>query len=316
MKWLKRVAITIVILFVCLNIVVAFHAYKFTRFYEAGSVAVKKPEQMSSWEKTQSILFGVNYTKKKIDEVPSVPYTPFTVETEDSFTLKGWKLSADSNGGKGSVVMFHGHASNKAGILKEAEAFQKLGYNVYLVDFRSHGESEGNICTIGFDESKDVKATYAYAQKDGANKIIIWGISLGAATVTKAMADYDFIQPEKVILEMPFASLMDAVKGRLRIMHLPEQPVAILLTFWGGTEHGFWAFSHNPADYVKEIKCPVLIQWGVQDPRVSEAEITQIEKNLASTSKQLVRYQNAGHESLYKKEPEKWVGSVSAFLNH
>ena len=31
--------------------------------------------------------------------------------------------------------------------------------------------------------------------------------------------------------------------------------------------------------------------------------------------KQLIIYNNSGHESLCKKEPLKWLASVSAFLN-
>jgi alpha-beta hydrolase superfamily lysophospholipase len=316
MKWLKRFAFTLLILFVCLNIVVAFHAYKFTHFYDANIVAVKKPEEMTGWEKVQAIAFGVNYPKKKIEYFPITPFSSFTVKTEDGFKLRGWRIpnKKKEKSSKGAVIMFHGHSGNKAGALNEAEAFVKLGYAVYMVDFRSHGESDGNICTIGVDESKDVKATYDFVKKDYGNKIILWGISLGAATITKAMADYESIKPDKVILEMPFASLMDAVKGRLRTMHLPEQPFATLLAFWGGTQQGFWAFSHNPSEYVKEISCPVLIQWGVHDARVSEREIKEINSNLASKEKQLVRFETAAHESLYKKEPEKWVRSVSSFL--
>jgi esterase/lipase len=119
---------------------------------------------------------------------------------------------------------------------------------------------------------------------------------------------------EKAILEMPFGSLYEAVKGRLRIMHLPEQPFATLLTFWGGTEQAFWAFSHNPQEYAKQVKVPVLLQWGRNDPRVTEQETNAILHNLASDKKQLVVYEQSGHQSLLKSEPEKWKGAVQQFL--
>lgn len=315
MKWLKRPVYLLLVVFVFLNVVSAFHAYKFTHFYDTDA-KVKKPEQMNGWEKTQAILFGVNYPKKKVEEFPLLPYRKFSVKTEDGVTLKGWNVcSNDSATPKGAVIMFHGHAGNKAGILREAEALNRLGYCVYSIDFRAHGESEGNTCTVGYNESKDVKATYEYVQKEFADhQIILWGISMGAATISKAMTDYNSIKPAKVILEMPFGSLTDAVKGRLRTMHLPEQPFSTLLTFWGGAEQGFWAFSHNPEEYVKNIHCPTLVQWGVRDARVTEKETNDVFNNLGTSNKTLVRYENAAHESLYKKEPGKWVQSVSVFL--
>jgi alpha-beta hydrolase superfamily lysophospholipase len=87
-----------------------------------------------------------------------------------------------------------------------------------------------------------------------------------------------------------------------------------LLTFWGGLEHGFNSFDHDPEDYAKNIHVPVLLQWGKQDARVTEAETIAIFKNLSAKNKKLVVYNDSGHQSLFKKEPEKWRGEVSQFL--
>jgi alpha-beta hydrolase superfamily lysophospholipase len=142
---------------------------------------------------------------------------------------------------------------------------------------------------------------------------VLWGISLGAATITRAVSEYD-CKPEKVILELPFGSIEEAVQARLRMMHLPEEPLATLLTFWGGVENGFWAFDHKPGNYVKSITCPVLLQFGKNDIRVTEKEKEDLYKNITAP-KRLVIYENSAHESLCKKENEKWVATVSAFLN-
>jgi pimeloyl-ACP methyl ester carboxylesterase len=183
-----------------------------------------------------------------------------------------------------------------------------------LVDFRAHGNSAGNICTIGYDEEKDVKAAYEYIAAKGERNIVLWGISLGAATITRAMAIHNDIKPSKVILEMPFGSLYEAVKGRLRTMHLPEEPFSSLLTFWGGVEQGFNAFDHDPSEYAKRVHVPVLLQWGRHDARVSEAETTAVFNNLGTNKKRLVVYEQTGHQSLLKNEPEKWEKEVSKFL--
>ena len=61
-KYLLRLAL---VLFIILNIVVAFHAYKFTHFYEAGEIAIKSKQEKSGWDKTKEILFGINAEKQK-----------------------------------------------------------------------------------------------------------------------------------------------------------------------------------------------------------------------------------------------------------
>ena len=297
--------------FVLLNIVVMFHAYKFTHFYDAGSVIIKAQKDKSGWDKTKELLFGIN-SVKKTDTAPDTVYQTVYFKTQDSLKLEAWLINAP--GAKGTVAMFHGHGGNKAGLLKEAAGFRSMGYNTLLLDFRAHGNSEGNSCTIGYKESEDVKLAYDYLKKSGEKNIILWGISMGAAAVTKAVNDYS-ITPSKIILEMPFGSLPGAVEGRVKMMGLPAQPLSVLLTFWGGVEHGFWAFNMKPSEYVKKIQCTVLLQWGKNDPRVSEKETMAVYNNI-STQKKLVIYDSSGHESLCAKENAKWLLEVSAFLQH
>ena len=308
-RFLKLLLKTVIVLFILLNVITIFQAYKLTHFYDKGEVAVVPQSQKTGWDKTKDILFGFNSVKKK-NTAPDTAYSTIYLTTKDSLKLQAWMIPVAN--AKGTVLLFHGHAGNKTDVIKEAYEFNKLGYNTFLLDFRAHGNSEGNTCTIGYNESEDVKLAYDYVKANGEKNIILWGISLGAATITKSIHDYG-IQPSKVILEMPFGSLPDAVEGRIRMMHLPPQPLSTLLTFWGGTIRGFWAYNLKPTEYAKDIKCPVLLQWGLHDPRVTEAETNELYSNIA-TQKKLVVYQNSGHESLYKKEPEKWIAEVSAFL--
>jgi esterase/lipase len=55
------------------------------------------------------------------------------------------------------------------------------------------------------------------------------------------------------------------------------------------------------------------MQFGKNDIRVTEKEREDLYKN-TTAPKRLVLYENSTHESLCKKENEKWVTNVSAFL--
>jgi len=312
-KWLKRIGYTLLVIFILLNVMMAFQAYNFTHFY-AGVPKPKKPEEMSTKEKLSSIFFGVKYPKAILVDSLHIPHETIHLATTDGINLEAWYATKNDSLHKGTVILFHGHGSSKCAIIKEAEAFYSFGYDILMVDFRNHGNSEGNTTTIGYVESKDVKAAYNYVQSKGEKRIVLYGISMGAATIMKSISDYN-LKPVKVILEMPFGSLYDAVKGRMRTFHLPEQPFSALLTFWGGTEQRFWAFNFEPWEYATKINCPVLLQWGINDPRVTEAETNHIFKNLASHQKEFIKYIQCGHESLCKKENVKWVKTVSDFLN-
>lgn len=309
-KLFARILKIAVVLFTVLNIVVIFHAYKFTHFYNAGEVEIKNKADKTGWDKTKEILFGIN-AQKRINEQPDTACQKIILTTKDSIQLSAWYTTVDS--AKGTVCMFHGHGGSMGGNNVEAAAFRKMGYNTFQIDFRAHGSSGGNTCTIGYDEAEDVKLAFDYIKNKGEKNIVLWGISMGAATITKAVHDYN-LQPNKIILEMPFGTISDAVKGRLKLMGLPPQPIGTLLTFWGGTINGFWAFNMQPQEYAKKISCPVLLQWGVNDPRVSRSEEDILFGNLGSSNKKFVVYETAAHESLCKKEKEKWEHEVTAFL--
>ncbi|MGH2648666.1 MAG: alpha/beta hydrolase [Ginsengibacter sp.] len=309
-RFLKIFLWTILILFVVINFISATNAYKFTHFYDPGEVVIKPENKKTTWDHISDIVFGKDYVKKKNVLLPD-SFSKVIITTKENIKLEGWYGEAKKP--IGSVALFHGYGDNKTNVLEEGKSFLNMGYNVLLLDFRGQGSSGGNTCTIGYREAEDVDLAYNFLRNKGEKNIVLWGISMGAAAVAHSVEEYH-LQPSKVILEMPFATMHDAVEGQLKTMHLPAEPLGILLTFWGGIEHGFWAFKVNPDEYVKGIHCPVLMQVGLNDIRVTPTERKEVYENLRQP-KQLVIYNNSGHESLCKKEHLKWLASVSAFLN-
>jgi len=312
-KLLKYLLSTILVLFVLLNMVTAFHAYKFTHFYDANEVAPKKNANKGKWDITKEILFGINAVKRPNSIQADTSFETIQLVAEDKTNIEGWYFKT-GNAVKGTVVMFHGHGGTKSGVVNEAAEFRKMGYHTFLIDFRAHGNSGGNTCTIGYDEAEEVQLAYNFIKGKGEKNMVLWGISMGAAAISKAMNDYP-LQPSKIILEMPFGSILEAAEGRIKMMGLPPQPLATLITFWGGAEHGFWAFNMKPSAYATKITIPTLLQWGKNDPRVSKSETDLIYQHLPA-AKKLVVYESCGHESLCKKENSKWVMTVNNFLTN
>ncbi|MDZ7900979.1 MAG: alpha/beta hydrolase [Arcicella sp.] len=66
---------------------------------------------------------------------------------------------------KGTILLFHGHASSKSYIVREADYFHELGFNTLAMDVRSHGNSQGNVCTVGFKETEGIKLAYDWVMK-------------------------------------------------------------------------------------------------------------------------------------------------------
>lgn len=209
---LKYGLYTIISVFLLLNIVVAFHAYKFTHFYDDIPAPMKGSMEMSVSEKFGAILFGLDVPKSKDTLTADGSFQPVLLKTDEGLLIKAWLASADSS--KGTVILFHGHGSSASKMTPEAMAFKAMGYSVMLVDFRAHGNSEGNTCTIGYTETEEVKLAYNNIRQRNEKNIILWGISMGAATVCAAVPQYG-LKPQKIILEMPFGTLHEAAGDAL-----------------------------------------------------------------------------------------------------
>jgi uncharacterized protein len=294
--------------FILLNVVVYFHAYKFTHFADAAVRKTNSPAKLSWQGKLKALLTGVDNPRPANKQEPRRPYR--TVIIKSSYSIACWEIQVPDP--KGTVAIFHGYSGNKGSMLDKAEVFNQLGYNAILADFMGSGGSEGNETTIGFYEAKQVASLVSYMQQKGEKRIILFGTSMGAAAIMKAMAD-DKLQVTSAILECPFSTMLSTVEARFRAMNVPAFPMAQLLVFWGGVQNGFNAFKHNPEQYAKRITVPVLLLYGAKDRDVSRKETDAIFKNLHGP-KRLRIFENAGHENYLLRHRAEWVESVSGFL--
>jgi alpha-beta hydrolase superfamily lysophospholipase len=309
LKWIGRVLLVQLIL---INISAAFHAYRFTHYYDDDKIRNQQPSQGKPFLRTWRMMTGKKLAKSLIQYYPTIPYDTVSLTMTNGKKLEAWYMKADS--AKGTVILFHGLGSNKGNVLGEAFEFNSFGYNTMLVDMRAHGNSEGIISSIGYKESEEVKLAYDHVLKKGEKNIVLWGMSLGAVIISKAIWQYD-LKPQKIILEMPFDRLQDHIRARARISGYPGEPFGFFVTFWTGLEQGYWGYGHKTSRYVKNINCPVLLQWGSSDEYVMKEEIKRIFASINSPKKKLEIYAGAGHGPLISGNQSKWDKAVTGFLN-
>jgi len=300
----------ILIIFIMINIVAFFHAYKFTHFSGNKSEKTKSPEKLSSFEKAKTLFFGVNNPKPKNAKFPIQQYQ--TLKLKSNKEIECWLIKTKN--AKGTIILFHGYGGEKSSMIEKSDAFIKLGFSTMLVDFMGSGNSEGNQTTIGYKEAQEVKTSYDYLSQSGEKNIYLFGTSMGAVAIMKCIND-DKIRPKGIIIECPFGSMYETVCARFNKMHAPTFPLAGILVFWGGIQNGFWGFSHNPTTYAKSITCPTLLLYGEKDKSVSRKEIDAIFANLKGIKKLNV-YKKTGHENYLIKNKTEWNKNVSDFLTN
>lgn len=86
-----------------------------------------------------------------------------------------------------TVVFLHGaHSHPLNNFSVTAERFIEWGYNVLIPDMRAHGNSGGDHVTYGNRESDDLLAWLDFLEGAYPAKFVLYGISMGAATVAMA----------------------------------------------------------------------------------------------------------------------------------
>jgi uncharacterized protein len=81
----------------------------------------------------------------------------FDVRAPDGVLLRGWKVRPQNPNGSW-VLVFHGVADNRMGVIEHACMLLKGGYSVVMMDARAHGASGGTIATYGWLERNDTRA--------------------------------------------------------------------------------------------------------------------------------------------------------------
>ena len=226
MKLLRKLAIVTCSAFVVMNIVAYIHAYRVTHFSDSSVARTKDPTQLTAFDKVKVLFMGVDNPRPQHRSTPDTPFDTFFISS--SGELECWRINTPD--AIGTMIMFHGYAGEKSSLLERAEKFRAMGFNTVLVDFTGSGGSEGNSTTVGFDEARQVKDCYEAISKTD-HQIFLFGTSMGAAAILKAMDDYQ-LPTKACVLECPFGSLSETVNARFKMMHVPNFPMATLLTFW------------------------------------------------------------------------------------
>jgi pimeloyl-ACP methyl ester carboxylesterase len=100
-------------------------------------------------------------------------------------TLRGWRCKTTASPRRGTIVYLHGVADNRGSAIGVIKAFRPFGFDVIAYDGRAHGDSEGDRCTYGYYEKRDLQRVLDELE---LSEVILIGHSLGAAIALQAAA--------------------------------------------------------------------------------------------------------------------------------
>jgi len=249
-----------------------------------------------------------------IKEVRQLPYEPVEIRSFDGLTLTGKYYEYAP--GAPIELMFHGYRGNaERDLCGGVQRCFALGRSVLLVDQRACGSSEGHVITFGIHESKDCHTWLEFMlERFGPDvKIILTGISMGAATVVTAAGKP---LPENVIgilADCGYTSVRDIMHHVAGMLHLPPKLCWPFLKLGAKLFGGFDPEECSPVEALKKAKVPVIFFHGEEDSLVP-CSMSRVCYEACASWKKLVIIPGAEHGLAYPTDPETYVRELRAFF--
>ncbi len=214
-----------------------------------------------------------------------------------------------------TIVCVHGYRSSyRNDFFQTLPLLNKLDCNLLLVDNRGHGESEGKYIGFGVLDSYDILSWLSYLrQRQNDSKFILYGISMGAATVLNA-AGNDLDDVIGVIADCGFSSGYDEVCNQIRVIyHLPPFPFVPLSDLFLKLFAHYSLKEKEAKTSIRNYHKDLLVIHG-EDDRFVDTSMSYIIFKNANEPKQLEIFPDASHARSHISDPERYDELLSGFI--
>jgi pimeloyl-ACP methyl ester carboxylesterase len=234
----------------------------------------------------------------------NIEYQEVTLITEDGIKLSAW-YTPPKNGAV--ILVAHGYNDNRPESLYVM--FAKHGYGVLAWDFRAHGNSEGEISSLGYYEQLDVEAALDFAlAQEGVETIGAWGGSMGASTILLTASQRTEIKA--VVADSAFPSLADVLK-----LNMPIEFLHPLVLFLGEYQTGIQIEEVNVEKVIGDISPRAVF---IIDGWHGAAIIMNSPYRLydsAGEPKQIWAEDGVPHLGTYANNPQRYENRVIKFFD-
>lgn len=214
------------------------------------------------------------------------------------------------------VIMVHGMNAGRGEALRTLPVVAALGFPALVISYRGDADAPAGpdgLHHLGATEWQDLDAAVAFARANGAGRVILYGFSMGGATV----ADFLYHAPDRagiagVVLDAPVLDWDEVVRQAARERGVPQ--VVATIAEWivsGRTGFEWSAFQGRIRSYA--FRMPVLIFHGAADRTVPIAASAALARELRHSVKFVVT-PGAGHAQSWNYDPERYESALQRWL--
>ena len=257
-----------------------------------------------------------NEVDKNVRWVESYGYENHSIINDSGQKLAGRLLRAEK---ESDVYVFgvHGYRGNGKRLGGMARHYIEKGYNVFLPDLVASGESEGTYCTVGRQETKDcIKWLHYMTDNFGKDiKIILHGVSLGAAAVMLMCSDESLPQNVKMAVEdSGFSSITKLFRYKIERNTVKSELLIKSVNLATKRRIGFDFYEVNPIESVRQTKVPILFIHGAEDGLVPLFMANELFDACSHKNKEILIIDGANHVQNLMVGGERYFSALDGFI--
>jgi alpha-beta hydrolase superfamily lysophospholipase len=253
------------------------------------------------------------------DMIRAYPYKEYAITSFDGLTLRGKFF--EYRPGAPIELMFHGYKGNAERDLSGGvERCFKLGHSALLIDHRASGYSDGHVITFGVLEKRDCLAWVDFAIREFGEdvRLILTGISMGAATVMNAAVGYTDGTPlppqiRYILADCGYTSPREIISKVMREMKLPPALLYPCATLGARLFGHFDLNEISPLETVARARVPIVFAHGDTDDFVPYDMSVRLCELCSSEHKKLITIPGAGHGLAFPVGREAYVEALAEF---
>ena len=238
------------------------------------------------------------------------------LQSHDGLKLHALYLPQQGEGHK-YAVLCHGYGSIPQTMGRFASRFYEMGYSILAPAARTHERSEGRYASMGWLERRDIVAGVdSLVEQDPQAEVVLFGISMGGATVMMTAGEADLSSNVKCVIEdCDYSSVWDEFAGQLKEMFgLPTFPVLDAASLVTQLRAGYGFQEASAVEQLKKTSLPMLFIHGEEDTFVPYAMLDVVYQACANPEKELLSIPSAEHGEASSVDPERYWSTVEAFL--
>lgn len=281
----------------------AFWLFKYALDNQFPGFGSKLPDKKNDY---------IERTGKMLKEGENFTYTVCEIQSFDGLKLKALYVE---NAGHKYAILCHGFSNSPYEMLTRALHFYRMGYSCLLPAARAHSFSEGRYRGMGWLERKDICRWISFIlEKDSEAEIVLYGISMGAATVMMTAGEALPDNVKLIIEDCGYTSVWDQFSHVLKILfHLPSFPLLNIANIFVRKLAKYDLHEASCINQLKKNKLPILFLHGQKDTFVPFDHMDILYK-AANGIKEQHAFPDAGHGASLYKHTELYWDIIDTFI--